>query len=441
MAIRSGSPGLKYPLPNNTMAQQSAAAASAGGSASASAYGANRSFAANKMRVQADLANSAAERQQRAEQAYYDRGFRAQQNFYDREHQAGAQLQSQDFRADQAELDRQFTAERDQAQMDFRANESQLDRDFTAQRDAAAAEQDQAAFEAKRDAEIEEGIRTGKLEIPWELQQQQRKLDADMAIIKTNPQWQDPAWRAEFQRKYDAAKREILRSARAPQAPTATEAANSGTTYFDPSTGKFEKDMAPGRTPGRVGKDGEFTPIQEPPDTSKEDQRKQSWLDKRADSLMNEVDEKTGKPLYTPEEAARQAGKDWDSREKGFQPPQPPTPGQPAPGRSVEPPPPPAPSEELPPNVPPLPPRGAGPGGTWQGPLAPSPNPVPPAGAGPGGQWVGPPPSAGAGPGGTWQGAHPQATTEAQFTDGWSKLPPGGTMVGPDGKVYVKKKA
>jgi hypothetical protein len=494
MALRLGTGGLKYPIPVAPDAQQSIAAASAGGSASASAYGANRSFAANKMRVQADLANSAAERDFRARSQMEEQGFRARENFYDREHQAGAQLQGQEFRANQEELDRNFAAYQRMAGENFQANQSNLDRDFERERDRAQFDREDAAI-AEQDAQQQANIDAGIAELSPQGQKQMDAIASARAKMAGEQQW-TPEQREEADQKWKDQERRIRRTAGKPRGPDATERANSSQTFFDPQTGKYEKEMGPGRIPGSVGQNGEFKPTVEAPDTSKEDQRRQSWIDKRADDLMKQEND-DGKPVYSPEDAARMAMQDWDKRQKGFQP-------------------------------------GAGPGGTWQGPpaapgqTAPPPAPAPgqpgsqPAPApgqpathpttaqdapvsrevwianrkrayvergmseeeatrkatedraawrgrgadplpgqtpAPGqqapsvplpGKPVGPTPtpqtlplnpatasSAGPVPLG---GSGAQEATPDAFTKQWSALPPGGTMIGPDGKFYTKKK-
>lgn len=89
MAIRAGSGGLKYRLPSqaDNNARQSAASASAGGSASASAFGANRRYALGKRQLAHDTLQSG-----------LDRRFRAQQAYIDRENQMGSQLAAQEHR-------------------------------------------------------------------------------------------------------------------------------------------------------------------------------------------------------------------------------------------------------------------------------------------------------------------------------------------------------
>lgn len=377
MAIRSGTGGLKYPLPANTDAAASIAAASAGGSASASAYGANRQFAANKMRVQADLANAAADRDFRARSQMQEQGYRAQQAFYDREHQAGAQLQAQDFRAQQSELDRNFDAYQRMQGQQFQAGEAQKDRDFTTERDKARYEQDQAAFEREVDAGIEGDIRSGKLQLSPKAQAELDALEGGKIDV-TRPDY-DPQQRAEFEKNYEARKREILRTAGPPKGPTATDAANQGTTYYDPKTGRFEIEMGPGRTPGRVGKDGQFNPIVE--DTSKADEAEMNkGLYEDAQKIMKE-DVAEGKKPHdfnsAYEEAIRRRGhaglptpvqgsKDVEPPPAGWHPPMvvpPADPGLPA-KEGLRQPTAPAPGQQAPPA--PLPGKSVGPKPTPQ---------------------------------------------------------------------------
>lgn len=375
MAIRSGSPGLKYPLPANTIAQQSAAAASAGGSASASAYGANRSYAANKMRVQADLANSAAERDFRARSQMEEQGFRARENFYDREHQAGAQLQSQEFRAQQEELDRNFRAYQQQAGQNFQLNRDKAEMDFTRERDQAQFDREQAAFETQRDAGIEEGIRTGKLELTPEAQNELNKIEAG----RVEAQKLDPAGQADYERQAQERTRKILRTARPPRGPTPDQAWNQNTVHVD-AQGRAYPEPIEGKTTPYDAQTGK--PRIEQPDTSKQDAEVQRWTDKKAEDLM-ELTDADGKPKYTPDQAFAEARKQADVWFKARNPA--PAGQQPAPAGQQpapeQPPPVPPPVPQNPLDVPPLPqtpnsgagiaPRqlgGAGPYNTWAGP-------------------------------------------------------------------------
>lgn len=432
MALRLGTGGLKYPLPVAPDAQQSIAAASAGGSAAASAYGANRSFAANKMRVQADLANSAAERQQRAEQAYYDRGFKAQQNFYDREHQAGAQLQMQDFRANQEELDRNFRAYQQQSGQNFQSNQANAERDFRREQNEADRQFDfeTSGVEAGRrtGSEIEQGLQSGALEFPPGSGAEQELAKLERGRMEAQGKGYDAAQRAQFERTYWEEKNKILSRARPVQRPSKEDDFNQNV---------MEKDGVLYQR----GKNG-WDVLRDKPDTSKEDQRKQSWLDKRADDLMKQEND-DGTPRYTPDAASRKATQDWAAREKGFQPPQPPA-GMADSVRqrsgSDMPPPAPAPAPpvtvqagQLPPPVP-LPGKPVGPTPTPQTlpaqPNAPMQQPVP----------LGVTPSTGAGPSGTWQGPQsfnqmPRPTSAEEH----AALPPGTTYVTPNGEIRKKK--
>lgn len=351
MAIRSGSPGLKYPLPANTIAQQSAAAASAGGSASASAYGANRSYAANKMRVQADLANSAAERDFRARSQMEEQGFRARENFYDREHQAGAQIQGQEFRANQEELDRNFRAYQQQSGQNFQLNRDKAEMDFTRERDQAQFDRGKEGFEREVDAGIEADIRTGKLELPPEAQNELNKIEAG----RVEAQKLDPAGQADYERQAQERTRKLIRTARPPKGPTATDAANQGTTFYDPATGKFESQMGPGRTPGRVGKDGQFQPIVDNSAQNEQQQKRREEIEKWARDKIGQPNPAKPGEFFTAEDAAKMV-EDYEKNFGGQQPA--PAGQQPAP---EQPPPVPPPAPQNPLDVPPLPPSARGP--------------------------------------------------------------------------------
>jgi hypothetical protein len=282
MAIRSGTGGLKYPLPSQYQigAQMSAAAASSGGSAAASTFGANRSFAANKMRVQADLANSAAERQFRAMSQMEEQGFRAQQEFYDREHSKGSQLEAQGFRA----------------------QESQLDRDFTTQRDTANFERETAEYERRIDAQAEADIRSGKRVLSPKAQEQLRQLEDAESDAKGMDAQQQADWAAQKAAK----RRQIIRGATEPVGPTADEEFNKGTIYLDndpqsPTYGKAFPDPGPpgsNRVAGR-GSDKGFVPSV---DTSAQDKQQQEQQKKQ-----QEADQKLKEDIY---KAAQERVKD-----------------------------------------------------------------------------------------------------------------------------------
>ena len=196
MAIRAGSGGLKYAPPNQAeiTARQSAAAASAGGSASASAYGANRRYAGLKKSLQHDAQQSYLDRGFKAQQSGLDRGFRAQQDQNSMRFRADAQLEGQKFSAGQQTLREKAAT----TAADVRNDRSQLD------------------FDRDIDAGIEDDIRSGKLERPKEL----KDLDSGYAASKTDPKWEDPQWRADIEDQYKARRRKLLRGARRSEAPT-----------------------------------------------------------------------------------------------------------------------------------------------------------------------------------------------------------------------------
>jgi hypothetical protein len=323
MAIRSGTGGLKYPLPNQGQlsAQMSAAAASSGGSAAASTFGANRSFAANKMRVQADLANSAAERQFRAMSQMEEQGFRAQQQFYDREHDKGSQLEAQRFGAEQQQQrfdqqremqwqDQYYTTERDRQQQGFQT-----------ERDKTQFEQDQKRFEQEIDAGIEGDMRSGKLELSPEAQKEMQALESG----RIEAQKLDPQQRADFEEQYQKRKRDLLRTAKPPKGPTATEAYNRGVVYRG-EDGRAYDTPGPGRKPGRLDDKGVFQQ-----DNAEADQQQQ-----KQQEAQRAKDEQLARKLMaadvdlSPEEAVKQAREQNAALEQALNPPPvAPTTGQP----------------------------------------------------------------------------------------------------------------
>lgn len=341
MALRLGTGGLKYPIPVAPDAQQSIAAASAGGSAAASAYGANRSFAANKMRVQADLANSAAERDFRARSQMEEQGFRARENFYDREHQAGAQLQGQEFRANQEELDRNFRAFQQQSGQNFQLNRDKTEMDFTRERDQTQFDRSQTD-ERVQDESIRTGISSGDLVLSKGGQAAWDKLQSDRAAAALQKDL-SPEGRAEAERKFDERERGILRTARPPlQSPD--QGWNQNVVHVD-AEGNAHPKAIPGVTRAYDPKTRQ--PIVEQPDTSKQDAKRLAEEEKRARDIMNQVKEKGEK--ITPEQAMSQARMQMVEEQAGFdrarnplphppmlppgQQPNAPAPGQPAPGQ------------------------------------------------------------------------------------------------------------
>jgi hypothetical protein len=273
MPIRAGSGGLKYPLPSQSQlaAQQAAAAASAGGSAVASAYATNQRRASDNKQLRYNFL-----------QAEMDRNFKAEQAFYDREHQMGGQLEAQDFRAglQQQQLAHQdavqfrsqtFQGEQNKLDREFRGDQTQRNQDFIRERDQQRFQQDQTQFERGVDAQIEQGIRQGKLELPPESQRKLQQLEAGKAKLREL----DPAQQAEFMRKYEEEKRNIMRTAQQPGGVTATGQANRATTYYDPQTQTYVDTPIPGRTQPFVN----GAPL--PPDPAKVLQAKQQEMQQK----------------------------------------------------------------------------------------------------------------------------------------------------------------
>jgi hypothetical protein len=344
MAIRSGSGSLKYPLPNQAqlVAQQSAAAASAGGSAAASTFGANRAFAANKMRVQADLANSAADRQYRAMAQLEGQNFEAQQNFYDRENRKGSQLEAQRFDAEQQgqrfdqarELQWQnqyFDAEQNRQQLGARAQEFEANRQF---------DLSTSGIESGREttAGIEKGLMSGQLQFPEgsTAAKELRELEAGRSLVQKGD-W-SAAQRAEYENQYLENKNRILSMAVPRPQPSLDE---------DFSKNVMEKDGVMYQR----GKNG-FEVLREPKDTSKQDEKQVERARGYMDDVPVNADGKPGTPL-TPEQARQKVIEENATWAKGFDPepaktaPVPLPPGHPNAPPPVPQPPPPQPPGQL----------------------------------------------------------------------------------------------
>jgi hypothetical protein len=234
MPIRAGSGGLKYPLPSQAQlqAQQAAAAASAGGSAAASVYGANRRYSSDMKQMQFN-----------AMQAEMDRGFKAEQAFYDREHQMGGQLEQQAARLEaqrrgflnQQELQQnsqEFQGRQAIVERDFRSSEAEKNRGFTTDRDKAEFERKREEFDWNRGAAYQKGEF-----IPDPASK--RELDK-LESGKTAPEYVNgtPDQKAEFMRKYEARKREILRNANPAPRLTPGDQYDKSVINIDPTTGK-----------------------------------------------------------------------------------------------------------------------------------------------------------------------------------------------------------
>lgn len=320
MAIRSGSGALKYPLPANTDNQASIASASAGGSASSSAYGTNRRYAASKMQTQAQLANSAAERQFRAMSQLEGQNFQAQSQLEGQRFRASQQADEQQFRSSESQLYRDFQAEQSQIGRDFQSAESQKGRDFSAEQGRIGREFQIEQDEREYDRQIQQGIQSGQLQLSPEAQKEMDKLESGRAFVRGRGDMSDEQ-KAEFYKRADAKEREILRGATRPQGPTATGQFNQGTIYYDPQTGQAYPDMQEGRIPGYRNKDGGFQPHVQAPDTSKEDAARKGDLEKRADAYVGQPNPNNDKKPYTMDEAIKQAMEDRKKLDSAFGPP------------------------------------------------------------------------------------------------------------------------
>jgi hypothetical protein len=461
MAIRSGSGGLKYPLPNQAqlVAQQSAAAASAGGSAAASTFGANRAFAANKMRVQADLANSAADRQYRAMAQLEGQNFEAQQNFYDRENRKGAQLEAQRFDAERQDKLFGQQTQMQQAGQQFNREMQWQDQYYQTERDRQGFERDQTVRQQQideQDAQIEEDINAGMLELTPAAQRRLLELEAADAEAAIDPTMSDEQYK-DFQRQQQEQIRRIRRTAGKPKGPRGAAAFNQDTVLVDEATGTAY-DNADEAPPGAklVPHNAQDRKPLVDNSAQQQDQQKQTEdLYKDAQKLYEEENE-SGK-VYPTFDAALEAARK-NRAAAGL-----PVPGQQQPGGQ------PAPAPELPPPDPGKgffgndPPRAADgtkiPTPPGQQPQVynsapgqqPPPVPLP-------GKPVGPTPTPQplpSSPTDPAQGPVPLGDSARQrsgsdipgaagitpdaFTKGWGSLPAGGVMYGPDGKLYTKK--
>lgn len=295
MAIKSGSPGLKYPITNYAQiaAQQSDAAAAAGGSASASAYGANRSFAANKMRVAADLYNSQQDRLAQAYQADQQRGFSAYQADQDRGFRAQSQLEAQGFQAGQNALQRQQAIDLQKNYQTFQQQQAQQGLENQQG-------QNQGNFDLQT-AATEANIKAGRLQLPAAAQAELDKLEAS----RVEADQLDNKQLAEFEQQYRAKKAGLLALA----TPTQTNQER-----FDQSI------VTRNGQEGQLDQNGRFIPI--PPNPQQDAQQKaqqqaseaeqkraqaQAESDKKIyHDLMQQRDKETGQPLYTDETARAQ---------------------------------------------------------------------------------------------------------------------------------------
>lgn len=323
MAIRAGSGSLKYPLLNQAqiVAQQSAAAASSGGSASASAYGANRAFAANKMRVQADLANSAAERQFRD----YEGGLNRQFQDYQAE-------QQRNYGAIQNQTQLNAYADRQQAGFEQQTALQQGYQQFTAGQTQKAQEsvqgQNQDQFDLNTGG-IEAQVQAGRMTLPPAAQDKLNKLEAD----RVRAQELDNGQLAEFEAQYRAQKAGLLQLAKPTQ--SRQEAFDQSLVTHDGQQGQLDEkgNFKPIENPQKQKADEAAAKTKEKAaaDQQKQQQAQQTANTKQFHDLMGQVDKETGKPLYTRQQALDQI----DFANKAYSPePVAPAPGLTAPAGS-----------------------------------------------------------------------------------------------------------
>ena len=228
MPLRLGSAGLKYPLPNKaeTQARQNAAAASAGGSASASAYSANRRYAGLKKELR-----------YKSLEAGLDRGFKAQQSFFDREHQKGSQLSRQE--AQDALQEKRITSQEGIAKAGREATKARQTQrhKYGTDTDKLKRDQDREDIERRIDADIEDRLRRGDLVLTPSQSAKLAELEQekeDGEFLHSNPEMQ-----AEGTRKYKARRRAILRGHQQSMEPTAVDLARKRTLYRNPQTGEL----------------------------------------------------------------------------------------------------------------------------------------------------------------------------------------------------------
>lgn len=309
MAIRSGSGGLKYPLPNQQV-QQAAASASAGGSASSAAYGANRRYAGQKMQIQASLANSAAERQ-----------FRAMSQLEGQQFQAQSQLAAQDFRAGESQLDRDAYAERQQAMFANQANLLQSGQRFTADQNVL-----QQTYQSDRDLRQIQSQQVAKLpDIPENARPQtkqhlQRLQTALQELVGQNWNPNDPATRDTFDQTY----RDYQSIVQSIPKPDPTEKFQeetfviNGTRYQEGPNGQFVE--VPNSAQANAAKSQQAVAAEQ----QKAEQKQRDEEDKLAKEYTQEINPETitkddpiGKE-YTPNQAMLKAIKELGNQRSGF---------------------------------------------------------------------------------------------------------------------------
>ena len=265
MAIRAGSGGLKYRLPNRsqTQARQNAAAASAGGSASATAFSANRRYAGVKKRLRHEASQSAINRRFDAQQKYYDREHYAAKEIsrqkaataLEKQRAASAKDRQQDaliVQESQAEIDREVTRRRNKV-LDARAEEQikakeelrkakeeqeqlKTDRDYQDQiatGERILSEEDKETLEDELDEFITEGLDNKTLVLTPEAKAKLEKLGREAYLESLMPEQL-----ADFKRQQKTQKRRILRGAKKRPALTGAQNYTQNRIYLDRETGE-----------------------------------------------------------------------------------------------------------------------------------------------------------------------------------------------------------
>lgn len=267
MAIRAGSGQLKYPVASRAQlqAQQNAASASAGGSASSSAFGANRRFAGLKRSIasqeqqnflqrQFDAGESALQRQSaqslqdqrlksNAELQADRQAFDAEQNVLNQEFTAGQNTLSRGFTAEQNQLSRDFTAGQNLENRNFQRDENRTNRQFTADENDLRYERQIELSERQLYTEISQGLRDGTLVLDPEDMRELKSLES--GISEKYMKNLSPEQRQQAMQLVEEGKRRVFRKAKRP--PSNEAELNRTTSFYDEITGKFYPDNAPGR--------------------------------------------------------------------------------------------------------------------------------------------------------------------------------------------------
>jgi hypothetical protein len=142
-------------------------------------------------------------------------GFQANQAALARQQQVGLQLQHQNFQADQNTLENYRADKNRFQQQDFQAEQAKLGREFQAGQTEKARQQQTLLLNDRQDAMqdkfTEEGLRKGQLELPPAAQKELQKLEEGRVLIQ-GPGWTDQD-RAQFDADYQKRKSALMRMA------------------------------------------------------------------------------------------------------------------------------------------------------------------------------------------------------------------------------------